>query len=820
MNTLTELLESFAGRNTLAIKFIGDYRTFAWTYRELYQDARKFAALLSTRGVTPGDKVLIWGPNSPEWAIAFFGIAAAGAVAVPVDYRSDAAFAGRIAAAAGTALAVRTRFRPALPGDAVIWEEIRDELVRVGKVGRVCTARPAQTAELVYTSGTTGTPKGVMISHHNLLSNITAVARRIHVGEQDRFLSVLPLSHLFEQTGGFLAPLYRGGAIVYLNTIKPSAILNALKKEPVTIMTVVPRLLFGLQTSIQQRFSGVWAVVLRTLGAAADRLNPPARKKLFFFIHRKVNPHFRFFVCGGAWLDPETEIFWDRLGFTIIQGYGLTECSPILTANAEADRRIGSIGTPLDNVELTLARDQELLAKGPNVFAGYYQDPEKTAAAFREGWFLTGDIGARDRDGFFYIKGRKKDLIVTPAGINVYPEEIESILNQTPGIKESAVVGLAGEGGETVAAVLVPAAAESDLAAAVAAANAKLDAGRQISRFFVWDENELPKTTTLKIKKNMVREWIARPEKIPAPGSGFSPLGRLIAAVARVPETSVTPDSCLTTDLGLDSIGRVELVSRLEQEFGLDFEEELIGTATTVAQLERLVAAKTGLVRAIRFPAWGFTKKMRRMRGLWFSKIPLGIVGRWCRVTAVGLSNLSGLCGPVIFAPNHCSYFDQPVFLNALPPGWRANVATAAWDEFFRAPESRPLLRVGKRVLYCVTVSAAGIFGLSQQGDYQKSLRFAGALADKGLSLLIFPEGGHSHDGALLPFRKGIALLAGALRLPVVPVRIRGTRKALPHDARWPRRAEVEVTFGQPLCIGSLSQEQFLARVRQAILAL
>ena len=311
-------------------------------------------------------------------------------------------------------MVIKTKFKRSINYETIYLEELQNLIKNRQPVSefKFLETNKDDLAELVYTSGTTGDPKGVMTSHYNLVSNMLAVVKKINVNKKDCLLSVLPLSHLFEQTAGMLTPLSVGARIVYLATIKPSAIFKALKNEPITIFICVPRLLQGFKKGIQDKFSvGAKKYIYAGLSFISKFAKEGAKKKVWFLIHSKFNRHFRFFVSGGSYLDPDTEKFWEEIGFKIVQGYGLSECSPILTVNQENSRRISSIGRPLDNVELKINQDKELMARGPNVFSGYYQNEEKTKEAFTGDWFLTGDIAEADDDGFYYIKSRKKDMM-------------------------------------------------------------------------------------------------------------------------------------------------------------------------------------------------------------------------------------------------------------------------------------------------------------------------------------------------------------------------------------------------------------------------
>ncbi len=321
MKTLIDLIQSFKDNKNQALVYYNGYRRFVFSYDELFGLILQCASYLKKRGIDTGDKVMLWGPNSPDWIIAYFGIIAVGAVVVPVDLKSDRAAVLKIAASAGIKFVIKTKFKASLNYETAYLEELRTLIENEKFKSKLPEINKNDLVELVYTSGTTGDPKGVMISHYNLVSNMTAVVKKINVNNKDCLLSVLPLSHLFEQTAGMLTPLSVGAKIVYLATIKPSAIFQILKNEPITIFLCVPRLLQGFKKGILDKFSiGVKKYLYIILSALAKFAKEENKKKIWFLIHFKFNKKFRFFVSGGSYLDPSTEKFWEGLGFKIVQG--------------------------------------------------------------------------------------------------------------------------------------------------------------------------------------------------------------------------------------------------------------------------------------------------------------------------------------------------------------------------------------------------------------------------------------------------------------------------------------------------------------------
>jgi long-chain acyl-CoA synthetase len=821
MRTLLDLFQTFRCRSAKpAIIFRTGVRRLVYSYEILAMFSLKMNALLARHGVREGDRVLVWAPNSPWWAVAFWGCVVRKAVIVPVDFLSDRERAETIAGLTDVRLVISSRYKEEqLSGrSTVLVEELEFLLDGMAPLAEAPDTDPDDVAQIIYTSGTTGKPKGVMLTHRNLIANLIQVNKRIPiVGPEYTFLSLLPLSHMFEQMGGFLTPLLHGATIVYLRVVKPSAIETAFREEDIRVVMCVPRLLQLLKSGIDRVMAvrGV-AGLFRFLCRVGIQVPFGARKLLFFPIQRKFGRNFVLFVSGGASLSPELFRFWSALGFRVVEGYGLTECAPVLTANSMEKRVEGSVGTPLPGVELWI-KDGEVLARGENVFPGYYRDDVATRVAFiGEGWFRTGDIGRFDPDGSLRILGRKKELIVTAAGVNVFPDELEEILNSLPGVRESCVLGLEREAGEEVHAVFLLDGSGRSPGEILQEANSRIDPLQRITGFSIWSEAEFPKTTTLKIRKFLVKERIAQR----GAENQYISDDRLLSLIARVTESpvgSICEKSTLVSDLGLTSIGQLELLNYLEQEFHLDLEDSFIDPTTTVADLRGIIARRER-------PESG-----RRMR-FWVNFMPLCLIRRivnfffhdpllrWVTsIDVLGLENLTGLAPPVMFVSNHLSYLDQPAILSSLPHCWRYGTATAAWEEFFFRNYRTWVGKLWKRFTYEYGTILLNLFPLSQTSGFRASLAFMGKLADHRINILLFPEGARSRDGCLLPFRQGVGVMVQELSIPVVPVRIFGMENVMPPGVVWPRRGRVRVCFGRPIECAGDSPMEIVARVRRAV---
>ncbi len=822
METLLDLFDGFSGhRERTACVYRTGVRRRVTTYGDLHDLALRMAGRLAADGVGSGDRVLLWGPNSPWWVVSFWGLMLRGAVAVPVDFASGRERAETIVRLTEAKLAIQSRYKldRAAGVPTILLEELEELLADAPPVVDRPAVAPDALALLMYTSGTTGDPKGVMLTHRNLVANLSQIERHIPVVRPEfTFLSLLPLSHMFELMGGLFTPLLNGSCIVYLRTLKPSAIMEALSEEEVYALIAVPRLLQLLKSSVERELGARGLMgPFRFLLKVAAKMPPAPRRMLFFPVRRRFGRHCDLFVSGGAPLAPELFRFWDALGYTVLEGYGLTECAPVLTANRPGYQAAGSAGEPLPGVELRFD-GQEVQARGDNVFAGYYQNPAATAAAFTgDGWFRTGDLGELDGAGHLRIKGRSKEMIVTGAGINVYPDELEALLNGAFGIREACVIGVDRGEGEEVHAVLIMDGTHVSPEEAVARANERLDPLHRIAGFSLWPEVEFPKTTTLKIRKFMVKETILRAGRGEVAAQAGDRLVGIIAGVTGVSPAEVTEESSLVNGLGLTSIGRLELVSILEQEFRLDLDEAQIAPRTTVAELRRMVDRREAGQGQGHFRQWAFTPFVRRVRMLCDLLLHRHIFNRYVELHTEGLELLDGVSGPVLFISNHLSYLDQPAIMFALPPEWRYNTATAAWAEFFFQNFRTLPQKLWKRLCFEYGTIGAWLFPLSQTHGFRATLGFMGHLADRGLNMLVFPEGERSKDGRLLPFRLGLGIMVQELGVPVVPVHIAGLEKVLPRDGTWPHRGAVTVRFGAPLELRGKEAAEIVASARQAV---
>ena len=504
------------------------------------------------------------------------------------------------------------------------------------------------------------------------------------------------------------------------------------------------------------------------------------------------------------------------MGFTILEGYGLTETSPVLCVNTMERQVAGSVGPPLPGVLLKI-EGKEVLARGDNVFPGYYENEQASRDAFtNDGWFRTGDIGEIAADGWLSIKGREKELIVTGAGVNVYPDELEAVLNKIRGVKESCVIGLNKGGGEEVHAVLLLDESGVKPEEIIGQANKSLDAMHQITGSTIWSEPEFPKTTTMKIKKFLVQEQVKKGSAGGDAGVSQDALINLLAKVTGTSAADIHEESLLVNDLGLTSIDRLELVNFLEQEYRLDIEDSQIGPQTKVSDLRQIISKREKLTLRDHFRFWTNSALVRGLRMTGDAIFNYHLFRTFVSLEVRGAQRLEKLDGPVIFVANHLSYFDQPSVMFALPKEIRYRTATAAWEEFFFG-EYHGLNRLWRRLCYDYGTLFLNLFPLPQTGGFSGALKFMGKLSDTGMNILIFPEGGHSKDGKLQSFQQGLGIIAKELGISVVPINISGTEKVLAPTARFPKRGKVTVTFGEPLHFRNEEPSDIVEKARQAV---
>ena len=807
------------------------FRSRGYSYGEVARAVHGLADRLHALGARKGDKIVFWSENRPEWIVAFWACLLRGIIVVPIDYRASPDFLARVVRIVSARLILIGQDVTLLaPPDSVpVWKlHELDWGAQPDSADSLPDAAIVRDdiAEIIFTSGATAEPKGVVITHRNILANIVPVEHEILKYRKWgrpffplRFLNLLPLSHMFGQAMATFIPPMLPGTVIFMRGYNPAEIVEQIKRRKASVLVSVPKILDVLKDHV--------ARIAPDPPVPGPKQHVARRWWRYRAIHRAFGPKFWSFVVGAAPLDGALEAFWGELGFVVIQGYGLTETAPIVTLNHPFGTKKGSVGKAIAGVEVKVADDGEILVRGDNVTKGYFNADEENARAFEDGWFHTGDIGEIGDDRQLYIRGRKKEMIVTPEGLNVFPEDVEKALNVIAGVRDSAVVGATIGSEERVHAVLVldPG---IDQDAVVREANAHLDDHQKIRRALVWPEPELPRTDgTRKLKRAAIREWVKGGAAAPRPvQQGSDALAALVAKYAGRDNLSA---HTTLEELGLSSLDRVELMVALEDTFQTRIDEASFAGAQDLGQLRALVerasAAAAPPAEPVDFPAWtrsAIARAVRRVNlAVWI--LPLARVFAWTRIE--GLEHLRDLRGPVIFAANHQSFMDGPVIMASLPARWRYRLAPAMGKEMFAAhffPQQHGAVSWFTNSLnYYLAVLLFNAFPLPQrEAGARQSLRYIGELLADRHSLLIFPEGRRSESGAIDAFRPGIGMIASKLGAPVVPVRIDGLQHVLGVGRHMARPGRVRVTFGAPLRLVGEDYAALAKTVEAAVRAL
>ena len=831
--TLLDFFEDLARIDADFVVYDDGYRVRTFTYGEVAALARQFAGRLRDARIGPDHKVVLWSENRAEWLAVLWGCLLEGVVVVPVDYRSAPDFVAHIANIVDAKAIVTGETVGPLDVPRPVWP-IHHSAFSIQPSALPFLPQPDTLAEIIFTSGATAEPKGVLLTHRNILANVVPIEREVAKYRKYakpfapiRFLNLLPLSHMFGQAMATFVPPMLEGVVVFTRSFSPGEVIREVHDRRISIVVCVPKMLEVLREHVVARYP-------RLREGTPRGLHPLTRWWRYRDVHALFGFKFWAFVVGAAPLDPELEQFWRDLGFLVVQGYGLTETAPVVTLVHPLHASHGGVGRPLSGVEIRIAEDGEILVRGENVTSGYYNAPEETRLAFREGWFHTGDVGELDEAGNLRIRGRKKEMIVTPEGLNVFPDDVERVLNEIPGVRESAVVGAPVAGGpattERVQAIVVTDEGV-DLDDVVRRANEKLQDHQRIRAAARWPSGPLPRTEgTRKLKRRELRQWLtgqkAAPRAAAEAGGGVAGLLDRFA-----PGRRITPETTIA-ELGLSSLERVELMMAMEEAFEATVDETRFAAAETVADLDRLVkplegAPAAGTAEAVsaesfEFPAWNRSFPARFARRVSLPTWILPPMRLFVRLEVRGLEHLRDLDGPVVFAANHQSHLDTPAILAALPARWRYRLAPAMLKEFFAAhfhPDRYPLSeRLTNSLNYYLASLFFAAFPLPQrEAGARQTLRYIGEVIDAGYSVLIFPEGKRTDHGEILPFQRGVGMIASRLDVPVVPVRLEGLERILHHRWVFPRPGRARITFGEAMSLKGNDYAAISAEVEAAV---
>jgi len=824
------------------------YRREKLTYTGLYANALLWSRALAGRGVAPGDRVLLWGPNSAEWVACYWGILLRGAVVVPMDAAASPDFVERAVKDAGVKLILRDRQQTELPGapPSMIINDFKDVVASPqpapdAGVDPGDESTRSTIAEILYTSGTTAEPRGVVLTHGNFLANLEPLERGIEEYRKYerwfhplRFVTLVPLSHVFGQFMALFVPPLLGAAVVFEQSSNPGEIMRSIKQERATALIAVPRMLDLLHAGIEREIEGQgksrW--LKRTVENARGR-KFLKRTWMFRRIHRCFGWKFWAFISGGAALSNETEDFFKRMGYAVVQGYGMTETASLISLNHPFRATEGSVGKILPGREFKLAEDGEILVRGENVSSGYWEQGAVRSAE-QEGWLRTGDLGELDAEGNLRFRGRKKNVIVTSAGLNIFPEDLEAVLRAQSGVRDCVVIPIErGGNSEPCAVLLLTNADRSAARAAIDGANAALAEYQRIRTWFMWLEFDFPRTPTGKPRLSVIAAWagqildgrqVSTSESV---GADFSPsasargrLDLLLKNFGNSQGGDARASSRLEEELNLSSLDRVELLSALEEKFHVELNETAFANAETVADVERVLQQPAARRTEYTYPRWTQREPIRWLRLAVYYALVWPATQILGHPRIAGCGNLRGLRGQVIIVSNHITRrADIGLILAALPPRFRHRLAAAMGGESLqnmRRPSQDWFFakRWAYQLGYWLATLLFNVFPLPQFSGFRESFRFAGESIDRGYSVLVFPEGevNNSEDGHMAPFQTGIGLLAENLRIPIVPMRLDGVWQMKRERRRLAHLGEITVHIGAPVSFAPGTPPDEIAR--------
>jgi long-chain acyl-CoA synthetase len=849
METIVERLNHWSElqpqKIALQIKLPTGYESV--TYRELWDKCRTAARELKSSGLKPGDHTCLYCENTPGWAISYFAIHISGGVIVPLDAQLSARDSLNI---------IRYSDAKAILADSshlaeleALFQNGRNEikLISIEKLtsvsksndgGDVYAYEPGDTQTIVFTSGTTGEPKGVMLTCENIMSNIQALVSFTEVSSKDNVLSILPLNHAYPCIVGLLSPLFAGATVTFSHSLKSLVLFDVMKETGVTVFPGVPKLFTLLDREIFNRvrslpvFERIFFWILYTL-AAWIRKTTGIRvgKSIFKSIHRPFGERFRFFASGGAKLDPNVSEHFLNLGFLLIEGYGLTETSAVSTLTPLKAPKSGTAGIPVRGVEIRIDSPDpegvgEVCIKGSNVMKGYYRNDKATKEVLRDGWFHTGDLGMIDSDGDIVVTSRVKEVIVLSSGKNIYPEEVEKLYEKIPFAKELCVLPSYDDSGfvKGLRMVVVPDDRElisrgvfnkrDRISSEITMRGASLPTYMLVTELELYND-QLPRTMLGKIRRSEVERYIKdRQKAIPEEEIPLSPeeqelmeapsSKRFLKRLQEIAHISgpFSPTQELSIDLGLDSLTLVQITAVLENEFGLELREEDLPSIRNIGDVLRLIMDEPGskkeqadahFKKLFQSPSKPLEQMFNLERGI-LKRFTMRIIQLvvFIFVKAIFRMRIEGMDkipreGAVLLCPNHQSYIDPIVIVAALP-GWILDrLLLTGFSELFKMAPLSWLVRP----LRVIPIGSTDTFG--------ESLELTHDGLKRGMALLLFPEGRRTPTGNIMPARMGVGVLGVEARAPVVPILIDGASDTLSPLHPGFRFAKVAIIVGDPI---------------------
>lgn len=875
-------------REIAVVRFEGVRRRVA-TYGDIARLAGRFAALLEQRGVGPGDRVVLWAENSAEWIAAFYGMLLRGVLAVPLDAFGTADFATRVIADVRPKLVVGDLAllrRLGSPGNTDQGTGIGTDPTRLAAEAERASypvlpfegwdaSLPAREAgpveglnlntplQILFTSGTTGEPKGIVHTHGNVLASLEPIERGAkpymryeRVFHPLRFLHTLPLSHVFGQTMGLWVPAIFAAEVHFENRLVAPRLIETMKRERISVLAAVPRVMALLKTHLETVMPGLAERV-----AASKGLRPWERWWAFRDVHRTLGLKFWALISGGGALPGPLEQFWNALGLVVVQGYGMTETTALITLNHPFHVASGTIGKPLPGREVKIAPDGEVLVRGPMISNATWSGGELKTRVGE--WLATGDIAEAQETGELRFLGRKSETIVTAAGVNIHPEDLEAAVEQESSVLGCAVVAVDTASGSEPFAVLAVRGTEKDASTAVERANERLAEFQRISRWAIWPEPDLPRTSTGKVRRKAVAAWAAQRVAFDGAADGQAPpphgdwLYTLVAGIAGGRPTD-GDDLRLNEDLHLDSLGRVQLAAALEERLGAT-QGNALDEVRTLGELRQMIrvtrehrtevkaqasaqesrdpdlreaVSREGAVKGLPgavgetgslpmapeaavylYPRWPWWAPVAWVRTLFLELIAQPLVWLLAKPRVIWRDSFATE-KPMLIVGNHVTAFDGPLIEYALPGAMRRRMAIAMSGEMlddyrhFRNPRSRPqrFMLFGPLAYFLVT-ALYNVFPLPRRRDFQRSFAHAGEALDRGMHVMVFPEGTRSAAGELARFRPGIGLLVKQAQTAVLPVAIRGLGELKARGRGWFRSGTIEVRLGRPMNFSAESTE-------------
>jgi long-chain acyl-CoA synthetase len=857
---LATLVEDFRrnGAQTAVVGYRGN-RRFATSYSDLATLSGRFSAELARRGIAPGERVVLWGENSAEWIAAFFGCLLRGVIAVPLDAAGSPPFAARVIADVSPALVVTDKkLRQSLPGELpwLAFSGLKASLPDEPLFTVDASVGEESPLQIIFTSGTTSEPKGVVHTHRNVLASLNPIEREMQKYLRYerwvhplRFLHSLPLSHVFGQFMGLWVPPLLAAEVHFESQLEPARLMATIRRERISVLAAVPRVLELLRAHLLMKFPALAADLIAATGESVWK-----RWWRFRGVHRDFGLKFWAIVCGGASLPVELEGFWNTLGFALIQGYGLTETAALVTLNHPFKIGKGTIGKPLPGREVKIGENGEILVRGAMLSTATWQGGQLRP---REGeWLATGDMAEQEASGELRFVGRKSDVIVTASGMNIHAADLEAALAKQPGVRACAVVACPnGSATEPVAVAIFPG-SDEDFAGAVRTANGELAEYQKIRRWLRWPELNFPYTSTGKLLRRRIADWAcdALAGKDISTVGGEDALLTLIASVTGEQVSEISDASLLSEDLRLDSLGRVQLQSALEQKLGVELSDDAVATVRTLGELRELVTATAGGANSLVefsseaekpqvprlllsqeaakgsarddkfiqradehiYPHWPWWTPVRWMRIAFVELVMRPLV--WFLAAPKVVCDLETFPnGPLLLIANHVTSYDGALVLYALPRKLRNRVAIAMSGEMlleFRKARRQQnfILRALGPMAYLLMTAWFNVFPLPRSSGFRRSFAHAGEAMDRGYSVLIFPEGHRSEDGSLRTFRPGIGLLAIESGAGILPVALKGLGELKTNQSPWFRSGKLAIHVGKVVPYDSAAEPPELTR--------